>query len=366
MQLKPDKRIHRFLFSSPAHFVGTVETDDYLFVPAFPSLSKGASVFLTEGPTRRSFISITLALEKPETDQPTKVKVREMYSWVADHLAALLSAFYGKLVVNHGYTNFGEIFSVPELDLPGISDYALPAFNGKPRAASGLPDLNVGAASQALKAFFSRGLEDDNWASVLSAAAFYQQALTLFSDRPHLSFSLLVSSLESLLPLVDYSEEELFDPLLLSDFSTIASQAKGGELIVERLKSRMYQVRRKCGAFVAKTLDAQFYERHESSEAFFSVKPDRIDERIKAAYDLRSRFLHTGHSHGSWIDVLKHAGAEVMIGDPVIEDVKETGSAIGHFDRTGTNRAILFISLGFQFVRITRLIDAGRLCLPLR
>lgn len=158
--------------------------------------------------------------------------------------------------------------------------------------------LGSEASSHVLKAFFSRGTKDDQWASLLSGAAFYQQGLTLFSDRPHLSFSLLISSLESLLPLIDYTEQELFDPDLLADFGAISSQAKYGELIVERLKNRMYQVRRKCGAFVAKTLDRQFYDRHESSEAFFSVKPDRIDARIKAAYDLRSRFLHTGRSHG--------------------------------------------------------------------
>lgn len=317
-----------------------VEADDYLLVPAFPTFGKGSSIFFAEGPSRRSFISVTLSIE--ESDSAEAAKFHRSYGWVADHLAALLSGFYGKLVTNHGYTNIGDLFSVPDLDLGHVGDHALPPFNSKPRAATGLNDLNIVHSSEVLASLLSGGLEKDEWASVLSAAAFYQQALALFSDRPHLSFSLLVSSLECLLPLIDYSEGELFDEELLSDFASISAQSGDGPSIVGRLKKRMYQVRRKCSAFVARTLDSQFYERPETKEAYALVKPDHIEERIRAVYDLRSRFLHTGRTHGNWVNALKHIGAEIMVGEPQIQDTKLKKLVATSVSLTGLERIVQY------------------------
>jgi hypothetical protein len=339
--LKPPQDIHRFLFSSSAHVVGVVETDSYLLMPAFPSLDTAMQLFYTPGPNQRSFVSVTIRIKEAEVD-PAKPPQRNNYNWLADHLAVLLCGFYGKLVVNHGYTNWGDIFSVPHLGFDHTVDHALPPFNSSPRAATKLPDMNLAHTKALLSAFLKGGGIDDAWASITNAAAFYQQALTLYSERPHLSFTLLLSSLECLLPLIKYNDDEIYDERLLEDLSTIGMKIEGGVEIVNRLKSRLFQIRRKCALFVRQTLDEQFYQSSESTIGFLRVSRNDIERHVKAAYDLRSRFMHSGRSHGGWVNAMKHAGAEIVIGDPVIKDPELKKLVVDSLTLCGLERVVQY------------------------
>lgn len=316
--LKPARDIHRFLFSSPASFVGHVETETYLLMPAFPS-GEDMRLFCTQGPYQRSFVSATLQIpeDEPAAGEPP---VRNNYCWLADQLAGLLCAYYGKLIVNHGYTNWGDIFSVPQFGFVPTVDYSLPPFDGKPRAATRLPDLNLAHSARLLSGFMLAKGSDELQTSAVNASAFYQQALTLYSQRPHLSFTLLLICLECLLPLGRYADEDVYCAELLDDLSAITAEVEGGAEIVKRLKSRLFQIRRKCALFVHQTLDGDFYQSSESELNLRRASAGDIQCHIKAAYDLRSRFMHTGRSHGVWVNAMKHVGEELVSGDPVIHD----------------------------------------------
>src|SRR3954465_8437209 len=104
--LKPPQDIHRFLFSSPTHFVGVIEAETYLLTPAFPNMDTAMQLYYTPGPNQRSFISVTIRIKEAGVP-PGKLPERLNHNWLADHLAVLLCSFYGKYVVNHGYTNWG-------------------------------------------------------------------------------------------------------------------------------------------------------------------------------------------------------------------------------------------------------------------
>lgn len=47
-----------------------------------------------------------------------------------------------------------------------------------------------------------------------------------------------------------------------------------------------------------------------------------MESRIKAAYDLRSMFLHTGKSHGGWVNTFQEMNSEIIVGDPVVADAE--------------------------------------------
>jgi hypothetical protein len=339
--LKTPKHIHRFLFSSPAHFVGEVETNDYLLTPAFPSFTKGMEVFYVDGPGRRSFFTVTLRIEEEGVADKKKSTVRHSYDSVAETLAGLLSAFYGKLITNQGYLDFGDISAVPRLDFNHTVDYALFPFNSRPRRATGLKDLNLAHSSHFISAFISNS-SAEAWGPISNGAAFYQQALSLFSERPHLSFALLLSALECLLPLGKYDEGDLYDPKLLADLAVIEAKVEGGAEIVKRLKSRMFQIRRKCAMFIRTRLDEQFYSTTESDPNYPKLKPSDTEKRIQAAYDLRSRFMHTGKSHGVWVDTFKHVGAEFIIGDPVIADSELKKLIVDSVTLSGLERVVQY------------------------
>src|SRR5205823_13328258 len=109
-----------------------------------------------------------------------------------------------------------------------------------------------------------------------------------------------------------------------------------------RLKSRLFQIRRKCALFVRQTLDEPFYQSSESAPGYPRVCARDIERRVKATYDLRSRFMHTGRSQGVWVNALKHVGAEVMIGDPVISDPELKKLVVNSLTLCGLERVVQY------------------------
>jgi hypothetical protein len=63
---------------------------------------------------------------------------------------------------------------------------------------------------------------------------------------------------------------------------------------------------------------------------------------VKAAYDLRSRFMHSGRSQGGWVNAMKHAGAEIVIGDPVIKDPELKKLVVDSLTLCGLERVVQY------------------------
>jgi hypothetical protein len=67
-------------------------------------------------------------------------------------------------------------------------------------------------------------------------------------------------------------------------------------------------------------LSEAFFSNHESKENQWALKPNDIQQRIKSAYDLRSRYVHTGIPFGGWVGPVTQYVEEVQLGEPVIDD----------------------------------------------
>lgn len=70
-------------------------------------------------------------------------------------------------------------------------------------------------------------------------------------------------------------------------------------------------------------IDESFFDNRECEESFYVIDSGSVYKRIKAAYDIRSRYLHAGKSIEYWLSILRHVGAETTPGRPVIDDADE-------------------------------------------
>lgn len=319
MSLRPPDTVFRFLFTSPASFVGESSSDSFWLTPAFPAFDRrNRAVQYPAGPYRRSHF--TLSVLVPEPDRNGKVVHYPVYEWVGEEVSALLGAFYGKLILNLGHTQAGRLLTVPVSFEAATPHYDKPPFNDSPRRPKG-HGVNLQNAGALVDAYIRFADTDTQLPLILRAAEFYRIALENYSDRPEMAFTMLVSALEALLDVRTYSEEELYHELLIKDLKQIRETCSDGDAIVKRLKSRLFQVKRKVAALVGAMIpDAFFTERETSLEYGFIRNREELIMRVRAAYDLRSRLLHTGDRTGLWFVEFDHQGAEVGLGAPVMRD----------------------------------------------
>ena len=150
---------------------------------------------------------------------------------------------------------------------------------------------------------------------------------------------MLCSTLEALLPLKIYSEEELYDKSLAATLKRIADECSNGPRIVRGLKSRLFQIKRKVVSLVDHYLPASYFDQREAT-IDWAVLKDRTDllSRIKHLYDLRSRILHTGDLTGLWYLQHHHQHSEIGLGQPVMDDRKLQKTLSGSLNLTGMER----------------------------
>ena len=309
-------RIFRFLFVSPAYFTDAFRQKHFELTVIFRSFDrKGGDRMALDGPNARS--TFMLSFEVPPTEAKVGVVIPQ-YNFVGEEVSALLGAFYGKFVINAGQMQAGDRLTVPTMWDAPCHSHAAPPFNLHPRKPDG-PDLRLSFAEKLLSAYFNQTSNEDDLNRILRAAEFYRMALENFHERPEMAYTLLLSSLESLLDLLTYTEEDLYDPTLKERLARIAAECKDGTKIVSDLKGRLYQIKRKVAKLVDTFIPDTFFQQREAREAFAVMTTrEELRERIRAAYDLRSQLLHTGNRMG--IGHLTHnsMGEEFILGKPVL------------------------------------------------
>ncbi len=129
--LKLDESVFRFLFTSPAYFVGECSGEGFYLTPAFQSFGRRRNRFdpSTDGST---FVLAVRA--EPSTRESVRL---ETYEWVGEEASALLGAFYGKLIQNLGHIQCGNISTVPTGVRSHITDKERTPFNSQPRKPDG-------------------------------------------------------------------------------------------------------------------------------------------------------------------------------------------------------------------------------------
>ena len=268
------------------------------------------------GPYRRSHFC--LSVEVPERDP--SANTYPMYAWVGEELSALIGAFYGKLVLNFGHMQAGRLVTVPSTDERPIYRYDKAPFTDQARRPNG-PELNLSHAEPLVAKYVKVAGSDTQLPLLVRAADFYRLALETYGERPEVAFAMLISTLEVLTAINTYSEEELYDEQLLDDLKLISAMCTDGPDIVSRLKGRLYQVKRRVAALVNHVVPDSFFQERETTMAWgFIVDRNELVDRVRAAYDIRSRLLHTGNRSGLWYIEHDMQGEERGAGEPVMDD----------------------------------------------
>jgi hypothetical protein len=103
-----------------------------------------------------------------------------------------------------------------------------------------------------------------------------------------------------------------------------------GEKAARILADRMRQIKRRFRLTVEDLIDERFFRATEQEPQWRRLTADNLSDRISAAYDIRSRYVHTGISFGDWVYPQmghrvsdkghKPGWMEIHLGKPILED----------------------------------------------
>lgn len=317
--LRPDKCVHKLIISSTSRFVGEYESEDLLVTHAWPGLENRAQrpIGLTENPYSRNYYAVVFKVESSQNSEGSQVEF-PYYDWFGEFVCIYMSILFGKRFDYHGLIETNGFFFLP--DSVGFSSpIRLPHIgvnNHKPRKDIEIElDLSNFRKLEPLVT----GRADERVTSIANAAGkFYLRSIRLFELEPELAFLDLVTCGELLSNYYQYTDEELYGQPLRDQFIEIESKLDNGASVCKSIKNRLYQVRRKYVLTITRLLSPYFFQNSESLEGFASLKPDDIEQRVKASYDLRSLYLHEGIGIGNWLEP-QYFMNEVQVGIPVVK-----------------------------------------------
>lgn len=312
--LRPDKSVQKVLISSTSRFVGEYEENGMLITHVWPGFNRqNHSAGLFEGPESRN--SYIFVFETEPFEQKVRSPLRD-YSLMGDLICSYLSLLFGKRFDNHGLVEGLGHFYLPDLSvfshlcLPGI-----PQNSHMPRKNLEIP-LNFVEFKKIEKLLVDNSLDDKFIRTLQSASKFYLQALQNFEQDPEIAYLHLITAGEILSNFFEYEKDVLLD----NQIKTVLSRIND-EQSLNLIKGRLKQVKCRFVKTIERLIDKDFFGCTESSKNFGALKADDFQKSIGAAYDLRSRYVHTGESFGNWISIdAGKCNSEVGFGKPKVED----------------------------------------------
>lgn len=303
LQLISDPNIHKCLISSPTRLNDFYEDSELRITPAYPSTKNQAlhaiqraneyqeSVF-----SRYYYICIFNFI--PEPDQ--KIVIPDN-SYIGDVLSIALAIFYGKRFENHGIIESYGHYWIPNYEPISLnSNHHISINNNQPRKDLEIP-LSFKNCNAIIQFTLTSNFQHNKLHRYFFAAGkFYLNALQTMEKDIENAFLNLITCGEILSNFYDYSEDELYDEDLKKIFRELSLITQ--DSYIKQLKSRLYQVKRKFSLTVSRLLNKKFFTKTESDEENTQFQEDDIDKNIKAAYDIRSSYVHTGQSFKQYIE----------------------------------------------------------------
>jgi uncharacterized protein DUF6966 len=297
------------LFSSPTRLVGAYEDECILLTHAWPSLSDTTTWTLRQAPhSANSRHYYVVAFETPPPKIGPGMPVPD-WTFVLDRATIALSLYFGKLFESHGLVEGGGMFHVPEMQPPFTPYPHFPPFNDDPRVDVG-SELNFAICSWLTRWLTSN---TDAMRAVNSAGKYYLRALRSYGHDTTSAYVDLVMAGEILSDKHDMREEELYDDELLAVLRGLS------ERDAKLIKKRLFQVRRRFALGLRSLLNEKFFTRTEAKGPHAERTRLRfadIEKRLKAAYDVRSQYVHTGRTFGAHPDSTLGWCNEIQIGRP--------------------------------------------------
>jgi Apea-like HEPN len=331
--LKPPETIGRLLISSPTRFTGEFGNDEVLITHAWDTENAHYSLGHQEGPYTRHYFVVSLAQE-PFDRKTIVIPTRPQAEATCDAICIAMTVLFGKRFEMHGSLQVGGSFYRPPFGASRpLVNVKSPPYNFKPRVDLEIP-LMLNHFDKVLPILAGYSAEQPVPSTFFAAARFYHRFMMGFDTEPEVAFLDLITALEIISNNMEFTEAELYDPATLSELEAI--KEKIGEKVSKKIKERLYQVKRKYLLAVHRLLTESFFTvtEAEEHEGKFHLEPrtspmfkDGKSEmtflrRIKAAYDLRSKYVHGGSKFGWGVAQRGEThGGKPSIRDKEVEDL---------------------------------------------
>ncbi|SCB49724.1 hypothetical protein GA0061103_0670 [Rhizobium multihospitium] len=323
--LRPSKRVHKLLLSSPAHFIGEFNTPEVLISLAWPPFYAGRSRWFGGNGDSLSRTAIVLAFLTPPPPDPAPGVMLPNYEAAGEVVASVLSVLFGKRFDSHGPFEMSGHFGMPELSAFSTPcDQSLRHNDRRSRADRPIP-LNLSEIGR-VAGLITNTNDDPRVAGFLSAARFYRKALIAVEADPESAYLNLITAGEIVSNFYELTEEEAIDNEARLVLERIAKELPDGKKLASFLRARMRGIKRRFVSAITSKIDDSFFDRTEAEQQWGSIRKGDFPRCIAAAYDLRSRFVHSGYPFGQWIS-LQMERFEVQVGRPVVPD-KEMGEVL--------------------------------------
>jgi hypothetical protein len=207
---------------------------------------------------------------------------------------------------------------VPELgSFAEQCNHVLPQNSYTPRADFPVP-LDLAEVSRIRRLITGPPLDSRFHETFQAAVKFYLRALQAVESDPEVAYLSLITVGEILSNWHTFDESILLDADLREDLELIRKSCSDGPRIANSIRGRLYQVKRKFVECFVGLCDDAFFGRSELSPEY-KLEAGTFRKALGAAYDLRSKHLHTGKPFGLWVcpDTTRY---EAQFAQPVTGD----------------------------------------------
>ena len=318
-RLKPVETIERVLISSTSRFVAEYEADGVVITHVWPGFSApGGFLRMKEGPLSRSAYMLSFVV--PEVLRLPGQTIPN-YEGTGDMVCSLLSLLFGKRFDSHGSVESHGDFRLPRLEqFNSLCIPALPQNNHNPRSDIVVP-LDLRQVVRIWPLLTPEPSDAVKVAVLKGAAKFYHQALQNAEHDAEVAYLHLITAGEILTNTHMPESLEYLDKDLLEILDQVKAKVTNGEAAAKLLANRMRQIKRRFCLTIEDLIDDQFLSTANGTADRLSFRKDDFARRIAAAYDIRSRYVHTGISFGAWIAPQSgNVSEEVRYGMPSLED----------------------------------------------
>lgn len=343
--LRPDESIQKILISSASRFTGEFSSPNLLITHAWPPFHAGRRDWFRED-TPLSRTALVLSFRTVRSPKLPGFVIPN-YEPAGQIIAAVLSVLFGKKFETHGPLEMSGSFGVPDLSTFAVpNNPSLPHIGSKRRADHPVP-LEISEARRMQTLFLGDHPEAAARSAFMAAARFYQRALQAIEDDPEVAYLHLITAGEIIANHKPFVEAEHLDEQTRAVLGRIEQEMEGGTAIAAQLRGKLQGIKRRFVSAIASYIDPHFFDRSESNDAFSAFRADNFSQRLGAAYDLRSKSVHTGRPFGTWV-APRSDGAEIQHGQPIIEDDKELAKILYRAPTfVGLERVLRYALIGF-------------------
>ena len=353
--LKPVQTVHKMLISTTSRMVNEYESKKLVIAHAWPNVFDPSSYMrLFETPISRS--GYTVAFSTPINEKAPGV-VLTNYAYIGEDICAHLSVLFGKRFDSHGFIEGTGSYQIPDLTSYGaICNPKIPFNSHQPRICFTIP-LDVGQFEKIERLFSDPSVDMQLKLRLSACAKFYMQALQNAERNVEVAYLHLITVGEILASFFTYSERDILDEQTLKDLETIRNEIDCGHQIAKRISNRLTSVKKTFTKSLSSLLDDNFFRSPETEHAFSRFQAENIETHIGAAYDLRSRYVHTGEGFATWVEPGRGYD-DLQVGTPVVENSRFRKTLKNAPRFGGLERLIRYCLLKFMISKGVLVLDS--------